>query len=164
MRAESLLEEVKRLYGKTDCLYIYGAGFYGKDVFRLLNRNGISIEGFIVTELDGAHEMFGKTIRNASDVFADNIGIILGLSESYVGEVLKYLEDNNVNMDALLDFIAQTNSTTERQNELLRQQNEYLRQLNDKEFTAEVTSSSVQRAMNRTNRRAGVTVMAVGPT
>ena len=73
-------------------------------------------------------------------------------------------EDNNVNMDALLDFIAQTNSTTERQNELLRQQNEYLRQLNDKEFTAEVTSSSVQRAMNRTNRRAGVTVMAVGPT
>lgn len=111
MRAESLLEEVKRLYGKTDCLYIYGAGFYGKDVFRLLNRNGISIEGFIVTELDGAHEMFGKTIRNASDVFADNIGIILGLSESYVGEVLKYLEDNNVNMDNVVNagkFITDT--------------------------------------------------------
>lgn len=50
------------------------------------------------------------------------------------------------------------------QNEILRDVRELLRQLNEKEFTAEVTSSSVQRAMNRTNRRAGVTVMAVGPT
>ena len=37
-----------------------------------------------------------------------------------------------------------------------------MQQINDKEFTAEITTSSVQRAMNRTNRRAGTTIVPLG--
>lgn len=37
-----------------------------------------------------------------------------------------------------------------------------MRQFNEKEFTAEVTTSSIVRGMTRTNRRAGTTVVSVG--
>lgn len=37
-----------------------------------------------------------------------------------------------------------------------------MRQFNEKEFTAEVTTASITRAMNRTNRRAGTTVIPIG--
>lgn len=49
-----------------------------------------------------------------------------------------------------------------RQTELDRQRNEYLRQINEKEFTAEVTTAGIQRAMARTNRRAGIAVTSAG--
>ena len=45
--------------------------------------------------------------------------------------------------------------------ELMRQQNEYLRQINDKEFTAEISTAAINRAQNRTNRRAGTPVSPV---
>ena len=99
MRFDKLLENVKRIQGNTLKLYIYGAGFYGKDIYRVLNRNGIHIDGFIVTKKDGADEVFGLPVIVADTVFNDNPGIVIGLSESYVDGVIRYLEENNVNMD-----------------------------------------------------------------
>lgn len=64
--------------------------------------------------------------------------------------------------EALLELVRQGSEATMRQNELLRQQNELLRQLNDKEFSAEITTSSINRAQARANRRAGMTVAPVG--
>lgn len=64
--------------------------------------------------------------------------------------------------ETLLTYIQQGNDATMRQNELLRQQNDYLRSINDKEWTAEVTTSAVQRSLNRSNLRAGTTVVPVG--
>ena len=49
-----------------------------------------------------------------------------------------------------------------RQNELDRQRNEYLRQINEKEFSADVSTSAINRANSRMNRRAGITVAPVG--
>lgn len=49
-----------------------------------------------------------------------------------------------------------------RRNELDRQRNEYLRQINEKDFTADVSTSAINRANSRMNRRAGITVSPVG--
>lgn len=64
--------------------------------------------------------------------------------------------------ETLLMYIQQGNDATMRQNELLRQQNDYLRSINDKEWTAELTTAAVQRSLNRSNLRAGTTVVPVG--
>lgn len=49
-----------------------------------------------------------------------------------------------------------------RQNELLAQQNSLLAQINQKEFSADVTTAGIVQALNRTNRRAGATIIPVG--
>ena len=46
--------------------------------------------------------------------------------------------------------------------DILRQQSEYLRQINEKDFSPEITTASINRANVRTNRRAGTTIVAVG--
>ena len=49
-----------------------------------------------------------------------------------------------------------------RQNELDRQRNEYLRQINEKEFSADISTNSINKAQQRMNRRAGTTIVAIG--
>jgi hypothetical protein len=65
-------------------------------------------------------------------------------------------------MQVLLEMIQQSSDATQQQNELLRQQNELLRQINDKEFSADITTASISNAFNRSNKRAGITVVPVG--
>ncbi|MBQ7158634.1 MAG: radical SAM protein [Treponema sp.] len=103
MRFDKLLEDVRRIQKETSKLYIYGAGFYGKDIYRVLNRNHINIDGFIVTKDDGAGEVLGLPVIIADTVFSDNVGIVIGLSESYVDGVLKYIKENNVNMNHVVN-------------------------------------------------------------
>lgn len=50
---------------------------------------------------------------------------------------------------------------TARQNELLKEQNELLRQIASKDFTAEITTDSFTKAMNRKNQRDGKTIIPV---
>lgn len=75
---------------------------------------------------------------------------------------MAYGSGSDENMYALMEMVREGSEATMRQNELLREQNEYLRQINDKDFTAEISTSSITRGMQRTNRRAGTTVMPVG--
>jgi hypothetical protein len=66
-------------------------------------------------------------------------------------------------LETLAEMVRQgVEQAMSRSNDLDRQRNEYLRQINDKEFTTEVTSDSINNAQRRMNRRAGTTVVAVG--
>lgn len=98
MKFDKLLADVRNLQKQTDKLYIYGAGFYGKDIYRVLSRNGIKIDGFIVTKKDGADEVLGLPVTVAETVFNESAAIVVGLSESYVDGVLKYMESCGVDM------------------------------------------------------------------
>lgn len=51
---------------------------------------------------------------------------------------------------------------TARQNELLKEQNELLRQIANKDFSTEITTSSITKALNRKNQRDGRTIVPVG--
>lgn len=66
-------------------------------------------------------------------------------------------------MEALAEYVrAGIESAMGRMMDVMREQTNYLQQINEKEFSAEITTSSVNRAMQRTNRRAGTTIVAVG--
>lgn len=75
--------------------------------------------------------------------------------------VVSAYSDNDYSsfIDTVIQGLA---DTMNQQIDLLRQQNQYLLEIIEKPFTAEVTASSVQRALNRSNVRAGVTTVPVG--
>ena len=66
------------------------------------------------------------------------------------------------NMTEMLELMRANAEATMEQNRLLQQQNEYLRQINEKEFSADISTAAINKAQQRTNRRAGVTVVALG--
>lgn len=103
MKFSGLTDAVKMIQRETDRFYIYGAGFYGKDVYRALNDNGIKADGFLVTKENAVKTVFGLPVVTAETVIRDNIGIAVGLSDTYVGEVMKYLEDSGFDMSHVVN-------------------------------------------------------------
>lgn len=98
MNFHQLIEDIIAIKKRTNKLYIYGAGFYGKDVYRVMQRNNIQIDGFIVTRENSNQMVLGLPVVLAKTVIHDNIGVVMGLSDTYVEEVMEYLSQNGVNM------------------------------------------------------------------
>ncbi len=103
MRFDKLNSDVKRITAETEKLYIYGAGFYGKDICRALVNNGFQPDGFLVTNEPKEDTVLGLPVLLAESVLDKNIGIVIGLSDTYVGQVLEYLREKNVNMDHVVN-------------------------------------------------------------
>ncbi len=103
MNFDKLIKDVKAIQKETDKIYIYGAGFYGKDVYRALKNNNIHVDGFLVTKKIETKTVFDLPVIVAGTVIKDNIGIIIGLSDTYVTEVLKYLELNHIDMSHVIN-------------------------------------------------------------
>jgi len=98
MNFNKLIEDVTRIQNETEALYVYGAGFYGKDVCRALHNNVVKVDGFLVTKEMPQKEVLGLPVIVADTVLHKNIGVVIGLSDTYVGEVTEYLKRNNVDM------------------------------------------------------------------
>jgi hypothetical protein len=68
-----------------------------------------------------------------------------------------------LDMEMLAEMVRQgVESAMERERDILRQQLDTLRQINDKDTTVEVSTSSINKAQTRMNRRIGRTVAPVG--
>lgn len=96
MYFDRLIEDAKALRSKCDKLYVYGCGYYGKDIYKILKRGSIEIDGFIVTNLAEETSILGTAVYQAAETVNKNTGIILGLSDSYAEEVLEYLKEFDV--------------------------------------------------------------------
>ena len=126
-------------------------------------------------------------IRSPSRVFRDEIGLMIGLgmAEGITDSkpmVFRSMEDlNNGLMNGLTPYSGmsgyadaaaytataqyeaqRSGQEANNQTTILQAILNVMQEINDKEFTAEITTSSVQRAMNRTNRRAGTTIVPLG--
>lgn len=103
MRFTKLIEDVTAIKEQTEKLFIYGAGFYGKDVYRALHNNGIKVDGFLVTKENAVKKVFDLPVYVAEEMLGKNIGIVIGLSDTYVDEVLEYLAKNGMNMSYVVN-------------------------------------------------------------
>lgn len=103
MYFKQLIEDVTALRQKVDRMYIYGAGFYGQDVYRVLERNQITVDGFLVTKSQKERNICGLPVIQAEDVLNDKIGIVIGLSDLYTEEVMDYLKNNQVDMEYVIN-------------------------------------------------------------
>lgn len=70
---------------------------------------------------------------------------------------------SGTNSDSIADGVREgMYDATARQNELLKEQNDLLRQIASKEFSTQITTSSITNALNRKNQRDGKTIIPVG--
>ena len=58
-------------------IYIYGAGLYARNIYYILKREGISIDGFVVTHIEKDEKLYELPIMNVDKVLSNNIGIII---------------------------------------------------------------------------------------
>ena len=116
----------------------------------------------IVGHVGGRTEVLNKS-QLASAMYAAVRSAMAPASSNfaYAAQNMSTMDDTS-DMEALLDLVRRGSDATERQNELLRQQNEYLRSINDKDYNIEVSTSSINKAQTRANRRAGITLVPVG--
>ncbi len=93
---ELFIERVKMLSLRTEELYIYGAGFYGKDIFRILHKEGVHLDGFLVTESKFESVLFELPVFPAKQKMRNGIGYIIAMTPIYAKEVYDYLTNNGI--------------------------------------------------------------------
>jgi organic radical activating enzyme len=97
------IQEVNVLKAKTDRLYIYGAGLRGKELYHILTRNEIAVDGFVVTKAERDRQVLGLPVITASSVMFENVGIIIGLGDISTNEVVEYLKQQQMDFSRVVD-------------------------------------------------------------
>lgn len=99
------IEKVKELSKRVERIYIYGAGLYGQRVYKLMQKSGIPIQGFIVSnDAQCNRNIFDLQVQCIRDVDLKNAGIIIGANRRNSIEILEILFelhfDNNITICA----------------------------------------------------------------
>lgn len=99
---EQFLENLQKLVDRTDKVYIYGAGLFGRNIYSFIEQKGIPIAGFIVTKRDDEKGLENAPIVEAKDILGSNIGIIIGVNRRNEIEIIQVLEEYNFNMQNVI--------------------------------------------------------------
>lgn len=115
----------------------------------------------LVGHVGGRTEVLNKS-QLASAMFSAVRSAMAPVAVGFASAAASLRGYNEEDMAEMLDLVRTGNETRQAQNAILREQTQYLREINDKDFTADVTTASINKAQARMNRRAGVTVSPVG--
>lgn len=115
----------------------------------------------IVGHVGGRTEVLNKS-QLASAMFSAVRSAMAPVAVGFASAAASLRGYNEEDMAEMLDLVRTGNEARQAQNAILREQTQYLREINDKDFTADVTTASINKAQARMNRRAGVTVSPVG--
>lgn len=99
---DKFFEKIKKLKKNSKEVYIYGAGIYGQNIYKILESNGITVDGFVVTDNTNSQEVFGHLVLNIQDIIQREVGIILGLNRHNAAEVIELLKKYNFPMDRVV--------------------------------------------------------------
>lgn len=99
---DKLIADTKKLQKKGKDIYIYGAGFYGKDIYRIFRKHEIDVKGFLVTKDLSVKECLGLPVYLAATKLDENIGIVVAMTPIYADEVKQYLINNNIDMSNVI--------------------------------------------------------------
>lgn len=91
-------DNIRDLRSESKKLYIYGAGQYGRSMFRLMQKKNIAVDGFIVTVQEGETSLFGLPILEFKTVTDPDVGIVAGVNSLNAIGVKKVLESSGFNM------------------------------------------------------------------
>lgn len=115
----------------------------------------------LVGHVGGRTEVLNKS-QLASAMFSAVRSAMAPVAIGFASAAASLRGYNEEDMAEMLDLVRTGNEARQTQNAILREQTQYLREINDKDFTADVTTASINKAQARMNRRAGVTVSPVG--
>lgn len=94
--------EIEKVKARVQKLYIYGAGLYASNIYNILKKKGISIDGFIVTHNKKNEKLYDLQVREAEEVLYDNIGIIIGTNSLNRDDIMHNLKKSGFNMDNVI--------------------------------------------------------------
>lgn len=114
MYFDQSIKDVKALRSKCDKLYIYGCGFYGKDVYRMLKQASIEIDGFVVTNLAKKMSVLGVPVYQVGEVISKNTGFVLAMNDYYTEEVFEYLKKFDIDSSYIVDGAKTIKGITDR--------------------------------------------------
>ena len=117
----------------------------------------------VVGHVGGRTEVLNKS-QLASAMFSAVRSAMSGISidASFYGGGNADGEMNGETLSEMMEYMRADSDEMRKQNELLRQQNELLRQIREKDYSPEISTSSINKAQTRANRRAGITIVPVG--
>ena len=98
-----LLQDIIHLQERTEGVYIYGYGSYGRNLLKILIRKGVSVDGFVVSRGGTEAGNMRIPILKASSLFGKKVGYILALNEKNRKEVEQYLLENNVPEERIIN-------------------------------------------------------------
>ncbi len=102
MSLEPLFEEIRLLKQKVEKIFIYGFGSYGRNLYQILRKNEIEVNGFVISgdPIDATYEI---PVYNVSTVLNKNVGYILALNAKNRQEVELYLKSNHIDMTKIVN-------------------------------------------------------------
>ncbi len=116
------IEKVRELKKRKAHIYIYGAGIYGRAIFKILKNNNIAVSGFVVSKktTEFSSEL---PIYEARNILGPDAGIIMGVKNTdsikSVKELLESLQFNMNDVVSEYDFFM-TKNMEKNEQELLR--------------------------------------------
>lgn len=120
----------------------------------------------VVGHVGGRTEVLNKS-QLASAMYAAVSSAMAPAASNFAAaaQSMSVNRDGEFNGEMLAEMIRRgVEQAMDRQNELDRQRNDLLRQINQKDSTVEISTSSINKAQTRMNRRAGMTVVPVSST
>lgn len=96
-------DKVMKLKKETNKIFIYGAGLYGRNLYEILKKKNIGIDGFLVSVKTNENELFGLPVYEASKIIQrESYGIIVGVNRHNAEEIKKILDNAGVEKDKII--------------------------------------------------------------
>lgn len=101
---DNFFDKVMELKKETDKVFIYGTGIYGRNLYDILVKRDISIDGFLVSVKANENELFGLPVYEASEIILKEggYGIIVGANQHNAAEIKQILDDAGVGKDKII--------------------------------------------------------------
>lgn len=106
--------------------------------------------------------MFAQAANEAMNTSIYTVDRAYARMDTFAGSAAMMENATAESMVEMLEVMRMSADATMEQNRLLQQQNDLLRQINEKDFNPEISTAAINKAQQRSNRRAGVTVVSVG--
>lgn len=92
----NLEQEWNALIQSAEVFYIYGAGQYGRELFKLISRSGkeTTVKAFLVSKKEGnPDEICGIQVIEANNALDRTIPILVAVGDTYQEPVLEHIKD-----------------------------------------------------------------------
>lgn len=97
----NLKKDIEEIIANTDCLFIYGTGMYGRNIYNILKELDIRIDAFVETKPEKT-ELFGLPIYSVDNILQKNCCLVLGLNRLNSSFVQNILKNKHFNMENII--------------------------------------------------------------
>lgn len=100
---QTLIKRIYELKKNVDKVFIYGTGVYGRNIYNILCKYKIKIDGFVQSVSSEKKELFELPIYKAEELLYKNVGFIVGVNRHNYEEISAYLKKCGFSMERVIN-------------------------------------------------------------